>query len=712
MRTSLILVPHCRYLKSLEPLVTPEAFEASKQHVSSFLATEGPQLQAALLSWTNAHPDTSYISQMWFDMYLKDRSPLPLNLNPQLTWRDDPRPGAMQQAVRAASLVHAAVRFHLTLQAGLLVPDVFHTKKHISKHPLFERAVSLIPEAIASYGMYAVGAYPLDMSQYSRLFGSTRLPRAAPAQDELYTAPSIAAVRHIVVQRGPRFYALEVIDKDGRPVSADALVDRFQAILSESQAARGWSMCGDDTVHPRAHAEGAAYEKEPPVGALTSLDRDSWAAARSSLHSSSSRNADGLRAIDDALFVLTLDDAQPTTHATVSRTMLHGDGRNRWWDKCLNLIVAANGKAGVAWEHAWGDGSAVLYFFNALYEDVTGRSVPRAKGTGESDVVPYTPVASSFNDRPVQRVMWDLAGGAGVPLVQAIRKAEARFDTAIGATRLQVYQSDALTKEDVKASNLSPDGLMQAVLQQAHWRAHGYTPVTYESASTAAFKHGRTETIRSATAESARMCVTFAGRPGLSSTAACIPCVPSSFGRSSDPKARYEALKASTEVHKKISLAAVMGKGVDRHLFALSVWAERLGLQDPVGAGQGKRLPVFADPSWAYFKDIRLSTSTLASDALDGGGFGPVNGHSYAIGYGIEERGSQYHVMSYVPEQAERVFPGEEPYGNRVNPASVGYRPVDNAALLEAIQQSLVDVHDAIRQGGPAAAGKVAKGKA
>ncbi len=33
-------------------------------------------------------------------------------------------------------------------------------------------------------------------------------------------------------------------------------------------------------------------------------------------------------------------------------------------------------------------------------------------------------------------------------------------------------------------------------MQLAHFRTHGYTPSTYESASTAGFKHGRTETIR------------------------------------------------------------------------------------------------------------------------------------------------------------------------------------------------------------------------
>jgi hypothetical protein len=81
-----------------------------------------------------------------------------------------------------------------------------------------------------------------------------------------------------------------------------------------------------------------------------------------------------------------------------------------------------------------------------------------------------------------------------------------------------------------------------------------------------------------------------------------------------------------------------MGQGVDRHLFALEKWCERLGINKPA---------LFSDAGWTTMKDIRLSTSTLASPALDGGGFGPVSRTSFGVGYGIEARGAQFHVTSY-----------------------------------------------------------------
>ena len=41
----------------------------------------------------------------------------------------------------------------------------------------------------------------------------------------------------------------------------------------------------------------------------------------------------------------------------------------RWFDKSLQLIVAPGGHAAVNFEHSWGDGVAVLRFFNEIYMD-------------------------------------------------------------------------------------------------------------------------------------------------------------------------------------------------------------------------------------------------------------------------------------------------------------------------------------------------------
>ena len=85
--------------------------------------------------------------------------------------------------------------------------------------------------------------------------------------------------------------------------------------------------------------------------------------------------------VDSALFAVCLEDEPrgELTHET--RLMLHGNGRNRWYDKSFQLIITTDGRAAVNFEHAWGDGVAVL---RCDKKDVLShfRSDPRIPWTG------------------------------------------------------------------------------------------------------------------------------------------------------------------------------------------------------------------------------------------------------------------------------------------------------------------------------------------
>lgn len=608
-----------KFLYFAEPVLTNEQFELTKKAALEFEANAGLKLHTTLTEWDKNHSDTSYIAEMWYDMYLENRDPLPLNLNPQLSWRDDTRSpvgqGMNERCTRAANLIYAAASFHCALEDNKLKPDVFIMKPEVYNNPIFQNVVKLLPP---KYGYLAAAglaqSYPLDMSQYPRLFKSTRVPKEK--KDELWT--SSKRIKHIVVQRGPRFYTLQVLTDDYKPISPVQIEANLRAILAEGEKDSITGSKGDASLDGTTNRQVGvtninkqSYEKEAPIGALTGLERNEWAKARDVLNKVCPAE---IEAIDSALFVLTLDDSSPEDPASLSRAMLHGDARNRWFDKCFNLIVNANGRAGVAWEHAWGDGAAVLYFFNEVFKHVN--SLPMRE-----PVTSNIPNISGSSGNLAKRL--DFSNALKDPfIISSIRKAESYTDGVISDTNLQVYQMPSFTKEDIKKSNLSPDGVMQMSMQIAHWRAHGYTPSTYESASTAAYKHGRTETIRVATPESVELCRIFSdnntSKEGL--------------------LARYAMLSKAANRHRKTTLECVTGKGVDRHLFAMEKWASRT--MDSVPG-------IFTDKGFQHFKTIRLSTSTLSSDALEGGGFGPVNRSSYGVGYGVEERGTHFHIMSY-----------------------------------------------------------------
>ena len=58
-----------------------------------------------------------------------------------------------------------------------------------------------------------MNAFPLDMSQYSSLFNSTRLPRVG--KDELISYHDKSITNHVLVLRRGHAYKLKCINDDG-----------------------------------------------------------------------------------------------------------------------------------------------------------------------------------------------------------------------------------------------------------------------------------------------------------------------------------------------------------------------------------------------------------------------------------------------------------------------------------------------------------------
>jgi hypothetical protein len=96
----------------------------------------------------------------------------------------------------------------------------------------------------------------------------------------------------------------------------------------------------------------------------------------------------------------------------------------------------------------------------------------------------------------------------------------------VWARGAQVLTTQVMTRDALKQARVSPDGFLQMSFQLAYARVYGGRTVsTYESASTAAFKHGRTECIRSASNDSAAFTKVFMTRTSSvrpSGTHACV----------------------------------------------------------------------------------------------------------------------------------------------------------------------------------------------
>ncbi|XP_025727433.1 carnitine O-palmitoyltransferase 2, mitochondrial isoform X2 [Callorhinus ursinus] len=589
-----------RYLRAQKPLLDDGQFRKTEQFCKSFENGIGKELHEQLVAQDKQNKHTSYISGPWFDMYLSARDSIVLNFNPFMAFNPDPKSEYNDQLTRATNMTVSAIRFLKTLRAGLLEPEVFHLNPARSDTDTFKKLIRFVPSSLSWYGAYLVNAYPLDMSQYFRLFNSTRLPR--PIRDELVTDEK---ARHLLVLRKGHFYVFDVLDQDGNIVSASEIQAHLKYILSDNSPAPAF-----------------------PLAYLTTENRDVWAELRQKLVSGG--NEETLRKVDSAVFCLCLDDFPMKDLVHLSHNMLHGDGTNRWFDKSFNLIIAKDGAAALHFEHAWGDGVAVLRLLNEMFKDSIQAPA----------VSPQSQPARTDSPAAVQKLNFKLNDA----LKTGISTAKEKFDAIVKTLTINFIQFRRGGKEFLKKQKLSPDSVAQLAFQMAFLRQYGQTVATYESCSTAAFKHGRTETIRPASIFTKRCSEAFVREPSQHSTGEL-----------------QQMMAECSKYHGQLTKEAAMGQGFDRHLFALRYLAAAKGIVLP---------ELYLDPAYGQINHNILSTSTLSSPAVNIGGFAPVVPDGFGIAYAVHDNWIGCNVSSY-PGRNAREF-------------------------LQCVEKALEDIFDAI----------------
>ncbi|XP_034234835.1 carnitine O-palmitoyltransferase 2, mitochondrial [Thrips palmi] len=570
-----------RYLNAQRPLQDESNYRKTEVIVQRFLAEDGMQLHTELKNQDQKNKHTSYISEPWFDMYLRDRVPLPVNYNPLLVFVDDPKKEYNTQLIRTSNLLISSLRFLKSLREGVLEPEVFHLNPKKSDTQLFRSVTGMLPPSLSWYGAYMFNAFPLDMSQYDGLFNATRIPRKD--KDQIYRK---SEARHVLVLRNGNFFVFDAIDENGNIKEPMYIKSCLKNILDSNSAPNNF-----------------------PLGVLTTENRDVWAEVRSHLENCGNKGV--LELIDSSIFCICLDDNSVGENPEViTRSFLHSDGVNRWFDKSISLLVSKDGKAAVNFEHSWGDGVAVLRFFQDIYKDSANH--PHVHPGSEKSLIDTNAYV-----RKLEFALDDKSK-------QDILLAKERYSAFTKSLAFSFFEYPEFGRNLCKEAQVSPDSVMQLGFQLAYNKLTGQYVGTYESCSTAAFKHGRTETMRPCTIATKEFCEALRG--------------------SNQPKPQIlkEILMKCSKVHVNLLKEAAMGEGFDRHLFGLRKLAEMKGL-----------LPeIYKDPAYTHINHHILSTSTLSSDVVALGGFGPVVKDGFGIGYSIYDNrlGS---VVSYYEGHAD-----------------------------------------------------------
>lgn len=308
-----------RYLRSVRPLCeTDEQYERLVNMANEFEGGIAKKLQRYLLlkSWWSSN----YVSDWWEEfVYLRGRSALMVNSNfygiDALLIKPTHR-----QTARAANLVYASLLFRRLVDRQQLRPLMIQ------------------------------GMVPLCSWQYERIFNTTRVPGI-----ETDRLVHISDSQHLVVIYRGKFYKLDLYYKSNllQPTELERLLEKILA--DESPALKG----------------------EEHLGALTAVDRTTWAKTRYEFFSKGI-NRVSLSTIESAAFLLVLEDEEfqfdkndTSRLSSFGQLLLHGKGHDRWYDKSFNLVVTKNGRAGFNAEHSWSDAPIMAHLWEYVlsYED-------------------------------------------------------------------------------------------------------------------------------------------------------------------------------------------------------------------------------------------------------------------------------------------------------------------------------------------------------
>ncbi|XP_077301169.1 carnitine O-palmitoyltransferase whd [Arctopsyche grandis] len=538
-----------RYLRSVRPLLDDANYKRMENLAEEFQQGIAVKLQRYLLlkSWWSSN----YVSDWWEEyVYLRGRSPLMVNSN---FYGID---GILLnttfvQSARAGNIIYLCLIFRRLIERQELEPIMVQ------------------------------GMVPLCSSQYERIFNTVRIPGVETDKIVHYQDSN-----HIVVYHKGRYFKVNIYNRN-RLLKPAEIQMQIQMIL-------------DDKSEP--------LEGEEKVASYTAGERSHWAHIRQTLFNKG-HNRTSLHAIETSAFVVALDDIpyefdenDPSKLDKYGRTLLHGNGYNRWFDKSFTLCFGSNGRVGFNAEHTWADAPVMGHLWEyTIWSELDLGYDEKGNCLGEVTTKPPSPI----------RLQWDLKSEEYNDSVQISYNVAQKL---VNDLDLRILMYSKYGKGFMKKCRISPDAYIQMALQLAYYRNANRFSLTYEASMTRLFREGRTETVRPCTIESAAW-------------------VKAMDDKNSTVEEKMRLLNLATSQHQLGYQNAMCGKGIDRHLFCLYIVSKYLELDSPFlqeVLSEPWRLSTSQTPHGQTNKlDLKKHPKCISA----GGGFGPVADDGYGVSY-------------------------------------------------------------------------------
>lgn len=298
----------------------------------------------------------------------------------------------------------------------------------------------------------------------------------------------------------------------------------------------------------------------------------------------------------DQIFALHLIDDAQATEADLLRDLTFAPG-HAWVYKPLTYeINLASNFAAMHVEHSTVDGATLVEAVRRVQEAVDG-DAPTAPNAGAD--------ATPADVAPLE--LSPIASAASIPTGDEYA--------------VEIIEVPKLAKEELPFK-FSADAMSQLILSIAQLLTFGRIRAVYEAVDMREYKAGRTECLRAVTPEAVAFAKQLvAGKPTV------------------------EALQEALNAHRNWVIGCKTGRGIDRHLWALSFTSEKQS---------GAPLALLADPGVKAARTDFLSTTSIGSDAhIIRYVFAPTIPNGFGVNYTPKATSIEY-CLTFNRDKAEQ----------------------------------------------------------
>ncbi|PVU98865.1 hypothetical protein BB559_001215 [Furculomyces boomerangus] len=551
-----------KLIKTVKPLFNGPEFDVFMKKVDDFMDPErsiGRILHKRLEDRANDPNIVSWVEEWWNEAaYFTNRQSICFHVNYYFGFRriQTPDNSIPKQAKLAAAIISSITNYRNEIITGVFKEDTVRGTK-------------------------------LCMHQFRYQFGTSRQP--GESADETVSFP-FEESKHIAIAHKGLFYSFNPYNEDGSIKSIESIEGSLAGLINNNKNVKA--------------------ERTKSISVLTTLERDDWHYARESLLNVSDKNKESLHMIESSAFLLSLDDNSPKTYSELSKACYTSDGLNRFYDKCFQVLVFANGRYGFNGEHSLTDGTTDVrlsrYFVSEVEKYFSSQENINAP-PGESDL----PTSLEFD--------------YNITLKHFIRRAWSYFDHYTFRQEVSATRYTRFGKNTIKKFKVSPDSFAQMAVQLAYYRLYDHFVATYESASTRAFAKGRTETSRSISEASMAWCRAMMDEDPRQMA-----------GEEISDAEKAGMLRQAIKAQSEYTAAAARAMGIDRYF---------MGLRRCILPGE-EWPELFHDNAFKKSSYWQLSTSQISEEFMDAYGWGQVVYDGFGIAYMVLNDCYHFNVCS------------------------------------------------------------------